>query len=60
MAARKTQRIPRSQRTRKGVELTLTPEAREALEDIPRGQWSEWVSDLIVKAWKRIRRERGR
>lgn len=36
------------------AQLRITPEAAEALETIPRGTRSAWVSDLIVRAARRL------
>lgn len=52
--------VPEDMRRTVKTQLRLSEEASKALRQLPAGKRSRWVSDLIVKAWKRIRRERGR
>lgn len=48
-ATRKTQRIPRSQRKRRGRELTLGPETEAILAALPKGEASAYVERAILE-----------
>ena len=57
--ARKTQRIPRSQRRRPGREFYLSPEAIAVLDALPPRERSAYVDGLILAERQRaLRRQR--
>lgn len=53
---RPTTRIPRSQRKRRGREVTLGPEAEAILQDLPQRQVSSYVEYAVIQQAKRDRR----
>lgn len=55
MTARKTQRIPSSQRKRKEIKLTLDPRAWEVLKSLKRGLASNIVSELVLDWWTGVK-----